>query len=104
MKVKLSVNNCFLRFGCVLCGEPYDAGEAKAVLHHDDNKRIGDICPRCIEAGPGGVKDRIKKCVEYHQSRMEWLQDILNRDLGLPTVEEWHKFEEECAEYWRNAE
>ena len=48
-----------IEFDCGLCGEGWEQDLADVRLMDGAERVAEDVCPKCIDAGPGGAAERI---------------------------------------------
>jgi len=64
---------------CDLCGQRFGVEVAMAVamaVVQDGDRWYGDVCPKCLEAGPQGIAARIAAYVQRLRTEADFLESL----------------------------
>lgn len=74
MRVELLVNPTQRESTCVLCGKSFDQHYVTLGLFAD-GRRLGDLDPRCLAAGPPGAAERARR----HAAKLQEVAEAIAR-------------------------
>ena len=89
MKVDVTIrsNNGTFDMPCALCGVAYKTDVAAARVRID-GEYVGAACEQCLEAGGGGVKQRIRSQAASLRRQADYLDSLAAADIDLPSPAE----------------
>ena len=100
MQVKLDRGFGYFNRSCVLCGDAFETRVPQAVAYNNDGSRVGLVCLACVEAGPDGVRDRMRAAAAtLHAYAADLEQTAAEEQIDMPSVDEWQRrMDEDDAE------
>ena len=77
---RIYVHAALRQISCVLCGDVHEQQYLAAGLF-DGDRHVGDLCARCLQAGPAGSANRLRQYVALAPSSSEVLAlaDVLEQ-------------------------
>ena len=102
MKVDVTIesNCCFCKMSCELCAVEFKPGSAAANMRID-GESAGVVCEECLEAGIGGVRQRIRSGAESLRRGAEYLDSLAAADINLPSPADLVAAREQEFKRWR---
>ena len=99
MQVKLDKGFGYFNRPCALCGDGFETCVPQAVAYNDDGSRVGLVCLACVEAGPDGVRDRMRAAAAtLHAYAADLEQTAAEETIDMPSADEWrHRINEDDA-------
>ena len=91
MEVKIEDTAANTRRRCVACDESFKPWNITARLYAADGDAVGDVCQRCLEAGPGGIKVRLQNLADRFQGWTDSIRSLLTEAIEAPSIEEFRK-------------
>ena len=96
MEARAQAHDMSGEFRCVVCGESFVEERAACTLY-EDGRRRGDLCPKCLIAGPEGAAQRARAVAGRLREKavaLEALADSVARASVWCTLEELREAEQ----------
>ncbi|MCB9128318.1 MAG: hypothetical protein H6638_10490 [Ardenticatenales bacterium] len=99
MKIRLERNHLFMEGNCVICGEAFQPALLLPMVYDDSgNQQYGELCTRCLEAGPAHIRAQVARQVAASRERAasllaqaDQLEAELDRPLEMPDRTTWQR-------------
>jgi hypothetical protein len=82
---------------CRICPASFVEGVVIASAYSDGEMYFGPVCPRCLAAGPEGMRENLDVQAVLTRFEADAVEEVAREDIAAPTIEHLKQLEEIAA-------